>query len=68
MEKLKPCPFCGAEAMLEEIQPHEHIMVNLPPYHGGAFVECTKCTAIVSGINKEDAIETWNRRANDGSN
>lgn len=63
MEELKPCPFCGGEATLLEIPPHKHIIVDLPDYSGGAFVECTKCTAAISGETVEEAIEIWNRRA-----
>lgn len=62
MNKLKPCPFCGGEAFLHTIEPHEHIFVDLPPYEGGAFVECTKCSCGISGDTKEEAVLTWNTR------
>nr|DAM36721.1 MAG TPA: restriction alleviation protein [Caudoviricetes sp.] len=66
--KLKPCPFCGGEAMLT---------TNL--YAGIVYIQCKCCTAmagrkrkIVSSmigkeyfVNKEEAIEAWNRRVND---
>lgn len=62
MEGLKPCPFCGGEAVMLEIPPHIHIIVDLPDCSGSAFVECTKCTAAISGETVEEAIEIWNRR------
>ena len=64
--KLKPCPFCGGEAMLT---------TNL--YAGIVYIQCKCCTAMVGRkrkivssmigkeyfVNKEEAIEAWNRRA-----
>ena len=60
---LKLCPFCGSKAYLMIIPPHEHISGILPAYAGGAFVECTKCSAAISGETPEKAVETWNSRA-----
>lgn len=61
MAELKPCPFCGGEA--------EYIYEM--PYNA---VECTKCNALGKTIvdsyeqqdGKAEAIEAWNRRAEDG--
>ena len=55
-KKLKPCPFCGSEATLYEYR-----------WWGISYgVECTKCDAILEGYStKEEAIEAWNRRANE---
>ena len=61
-EELKPCPFCGGEAVINVIEPHEHVVVNLPPYPGGAFIECTGCTCAMSGQSEEEVIEAWNTR------
>lgn len=50
--KLKPCPFCGGEAMLEQ----------------GAteldnFIYCSKCRAGTRIFNtKNSAVKAWNRR------
>lgn len=54
MEKLKPCPFCGSE--------------NIELVAGDAWpwVRCRSCLASSAMEDaEEDAIEKWNRRAND---
>jgi Lar family restriction alleviation protein len=61
MEKLKPCPFCpdGGEP--------KHITGSSYEYGSRAHaVECCKCGVVgpVRGTEAE-AIEAWNRRAND---
>lgn len=61
--KLKPCPFCGATEITTS-------------NHSGLFIEegvceyrvlCTVCGANTGWENRtrEEAIEAWNRRAND---
>ena len=67
MTKLKPCPFCGGEPIAYEIPPHNHMMVNLPSYEGGAFVECPRCSTVMAGSTKEAVIETWNRRSREAA-
>lgn len=49
--KLKPCPFCGGEADLQE------------SLCAGWFVEC-ECgaTSRIAYDSKKEAIEAWNRR------
>ena len=58
MNKLKPCPFCGGEATL------------IDDGFGRYFVECSMSDGICKVIprtwsydTKEEAIEAWNRRA-----
>ena len=63
-DKLKPCPFCGGQAILTVIPPHEHkIATWIPDSSGGVFIECTNCTCTVAEDTIDQAIEVWNRRA-----
>ena len=59
MEKLKPCPFCGCRAVLEDM--------GGPSVFGEGryFVRCAWCGVEQSGLwkMKETAIKRWNRRA-----
>ncbi len=66
-EKLKPCPFCGGKALINEIPPHKHILVDLPDCEGECFIECTKCSCAISAGTKQKAISIWNRRADNGN-
>ena len=61
-KELKPCPFCGGEAILQET--------------GGFWcnVICDKCGAMTACImnnceysSKDKAIELWNRRSDNGN-
>lgn len=63
--KLKPCPFCGGEAILNVIPPHKHHFVNFPDYPGGATVECTECAVGMMMRTVEEVVEAWNRRVQD---
>lgn len=51
---LKPCPFCGSK----------RVGIIEPDYFGDDnwVARCHCCGANVSGIDRKDAIETWNRR------
>ena len=52
MTELKPCPFCGGEAVLQA-------------FYGGNYVECGTCKCSTERfIKTEDAIQAWNNRPN----
>ena len=57
MSELKPCPFCGGKAF---------VSARLP-YFGGqktVAVVCENCNASSKNkVKEKDAIESWNRRA-----
>ena len=54
MNKLKHCPFCGSKAL------------HTSNIFGEHYVVCTNCTCAGPGAwTQEEAIEAWNRRAND---
>ena len=56
MAELKPCPFCGGK----DLQ-----VVNV--YGEDYYVDCQTCTTCgPSADTYEEAIEAWNRRAEDG--
>jgi Lar family restriction alleviation protein len=59
MENLKPCPFCGGEAIISGSEEQT-----------AYFVSCTTCdaqTAVITSADygkvKEKAAATWNNRA-----
>ena len=55
--ELKPCPFCGGEAVILKADQY-HVF----PY--SYYVSCTKCTVGLGPLDTEaEAIEAWNRRA-----
>lgn len=67
MDKLKPCPFCGAKPYMAQ------------NYLGQKYVRCIECGACVWGKDTDDwridtmgekkaekaAAEAWNKRATD---
>lgn len=53
MTELKPCPFCGGKAALWG-------------RFDGYEVYCINCLAKVEQDGRAEAIEAWNRRADDG--
>ena len=60
--ELKPCPFCGGEAILREESDY-----NLVGDNSDFHVECTYCqVSTVRFGNVNVAIEYWNRRVEDG--
>lgn len=55
MDKLKPCPFCGAPA-------YDHIKYLIHSHKQRHTVKCTKCNAFMEYRNKDAAIKAWNKR------
>ena len=53
-EELKPCPFCGGEALLAGPRPHEGFTVIV--------IECEECPALVYANSTMEVIEYWNTR------
>lgn len=74
-EELKPCPFCGGEAVIKAVNRNYGLTI---------WCQCLKCDARTKGYcldtNNEDAtidniencknraLEQWNRRVNDEAN
>ncbi|MDE7104660.1 MAG: Lar family restriction alleviation protein [Ruminococcus sp.] len=53
--KLKPCPFCGREAILKEKVSKDEIRY---------YVLCGKCMSKSHMfVTEKDAVDAWNRRA-----
>lgn len=57
-----PCPCCGGEVTFDSIAAHNHLIVELPDYEGGCFVECNDCTYAISGNDKKEALKLHNSR------
>lgn len=63
-EKLKPCPFCGSKAELRELTYQDTTLFGIfcvedlkPKNQHGHFID--------NYASKQEAIDTWNRRADD---
>lgn len=67
MSELKPCPFCGGEAILcKDLNPDGHFA------HKMVYVECNSCGCSTKHYRSSDdrrittrvsdAINAWNRR------
>ena len=59
MSELKPCPFCGGEGCLQR-----HDFVGYTDTFGVVCLDCG-CETRQFYDTKKDAIEAWNRRADD---
>lgn len=57
--ELKPCPFCGGKAIFcgGSLQDNNRVYISCENY----------CVEQCHIRNKEEAIEEWNRRAEDGN-
>jgi Lar family restriction alleviation protein len=62
---LKPCPFCGGGAVLDELFSRGEAK---DPSAYNWFVHCTKCTVQQTCDHTRDqAIAAWNRRAGEAA-
>lgn len=69
MTKLKPCPFCGGEAEVGQV---EH-SAGMDGYFTNWFIRCQKCGANIERAADDyygrksfpagEVMEIWNRRA-----
>ena len=63
MAELKPCPFCGGIPTDPfYYDPYDGYQGDLHSY----IIRCTNCRAEIEKRTEEQAIEAWNRRAEDG--
>ena len=63
-EELKPCPFCGGEAEMQEIEVCDMSEYGESPLIG-YVVSCSNCCISFDGYfsSKEAAAEQWNNRS-----
>lgn len=61
-QPLKPCPFCGGDAVVEDCGNHEEEWGG--PWEAW-IVECPKCDIYMGteDMSKAGAISKWNTRA-----
>ena len=52
--ELKPCPFCGGEAV--------YMDRNTEPDRPQPTIECIDCSCTMSELSKDFLIESWERR------
>lgn len=66
VDKLKPCPFCGADtpAWLESGSISNPFMWWDSGLRGEecGYVICYGCHAMIKANTEEDAVKAWNRR------
>lgn len=55
MEQLKPCPFCNGEATIT-------LCIKQ------IVISCKNCSAVIIEKTAQEAIEAWNRRADNLEN
>ena len=63
--KLKPCPFCGGEAEIVtngELTKSKYYFVDVQCKN----TRCRGWSSVLDSRTRKQAIEAWNRRAEDG--
>ena len=60
-KKLKPCPFCGDEAVIEQLDEDYNNEWRIYCRNSNGECKMQPCTRIYE--TQEDAIEAWNTRA-----
>jgi hypothetical protein len=63
--ELKPCPFCGGEAIAVHPDEYGSGGQHVPPYHASCDMTRGGCGVSVIGETEKEAAATWNRRALD---
>lgn len=72
--ELKPCPFCGGEATIEDNAGEYPMFDEYGEFADSAFneadsfwVECDRCHTICGiSLSEAEAVSAWNRRVTDG--
>lgn len=62
-DELKPCPFCGGEADIEETSFMEHATFSVGCRSMEGPDECIGQQSLLTFARKSEAIAAWNRRA-----
>lgn len=62
MDELKPCPFCGGEAVVVYIEWCACYTVRCQ----SEYAECGVIPGTKYFVVESEAIEAWNRRVEDG--
>lgn len=66
--QLKPCPFCGGHAEIDEQREYANFFTGIresaisASCHGECDAEIMICRADVPGITPEEVAAMWNRR------
>ncbi len=60
---IKPCPFCGGEAML--VHNATRKIYGTDRYMTGVAIGCDTCTVNMFFGSEKLAIEAWNRRTSE---
>ena len=60
MDKLKPCPFCGGEVVIDV-----EWADAISEYYNFSCVNCCMVTYNDECVSKQEATEAWNRRTED---